>query len=671
MTEDRGATWIIEQWGRFFTDPQQQESIYKYVNKGRPWVKLQFLDIAKFNQELADMLLDTPEEVVKGAEMALAKIDHGSEVPLVPRIFGLPKSQQRHVWQIRTEDVGVFIGVKGIINKSSGVVHVCSCARYECIRCGAILNVLMESNGRFKVPRACGCGSKTGFRLLDTEVEDSIKMGIADDLMDNDNRDRAIAREKMVVMMRDLTCFAIDKLIKPGKKVIVNGYLKYLKDEKTNVMDSEFVANSIEFVEVGWQTIRILPGTEERILEVAKSPTLLRDMSESIADIEGHPEAKLACLLQLAGAPNLYDSTQNIASRGTIHLLLVGEPGVAKTYLAKRAGGICPIYSFQSAVTSSGRGLVASVAQDKVMGCWVIYPGVVAMASKGVVVIDEVEKTHEDDYGDHNNAMNDMRVFVAKANVKGVLETETSYLATANPKHKIFSNYESFYSQIEMPKDFLDRFDLILPIVPAKTKEQRDKVMDIMLQRHSKHTKSEWTPKYDHAFMREYIAYGRQKFPTPALAPHLFTFIKEELHNLMKPKQEEQVRVSFRQLESILRFAYASARLHLRDITEEDVKIAFDLKKESFRSLGIIDEQGGFSWVALEDIKPDDITRSAKLMDIIREEMPLKGPPTDIEKILDACVKQGLDRFKSEVEIDKLRSQGVFFEPRRGQIMWT
>src|SRR3990167_8271229 len=98
-------------------------------------------------------------------------------------------------------------------------------------------------------------------------------------------------------------------------------------------------------------------------------------------------------------------------------MLLIGNPGEAKTYLAKRAGAISPIFSFQSADTASGKGLVAAVVQDKDIGAWTIYPGVVAMANKGVVTIDEIDKTHKEDYGDHNNAMNDMMVIIAKSNV--------------------------------------------------------------------------------------------------------------------------------------------------------------------------------------------------------------------------------------------------------------
>ena len=75
-------------------------------------------------------------------------------------------------------------------------------------------------------------------------------------------------------------------------------------------------------------------------------------------------EVKHALLLQLVGADNVYDKSGFLEERGCIHIALIGNPGTGKTYMSRRIGKFWPIYRFTSAVTATGRGLIAVATFD-------------------------------------------------------------------------------------------------------------------------------------------------------------------------------------------------------------------------------------------------------------------------------------------------------------------
>ena len=626
-----------------------------------------FDSLSKWNIDLANELLANPEDTIKAAEIALKSIDITEDKELSVWFVGLPKSQQKNIWQVRKNDIGGMLGLRGIINKISPITPICKSAKFECPTCGSITTIL-QTDTAFKEPSKCSCGRKGRMIMLHKEMEDTIKLGLIDDLMEEDNADRSIAREKLSILSGDnLTSQDIDRRLKPGKKVIINGYFKYMQKANSKEFDLVFQANSIEFVEVGWDTVKVNKTEERQIKELAKQDDIIERLSDSIADVEGFKEVKAACLLLLAGAPHMHDKNKHLVSRGTIHVLLIGNPGTGKSFLAKRAGAISPLHYFQSAATASGKGLVASVVKDPDIDGYAVYPGVVVMASKGVATIDEIDKTNKDDYGDHNNAMNECEVTIAKANIKARLEADTSYLATANPEHRVFTTFEPYHEQIAMPKDFQDRFDIIFPMMPSDKAEERDRIMDIMLERHiGDEEQKKWNPEFTHEFIRKYIAYCRRANPKPKVSRELFKTIKKRLSELMRPKDEEQVKVSYRHLESIMRFAYASARLRLRDITESDIDLAFSLKFASFKELGIIDISGAYNWSVEEGVQEEKISDDKVIHDILKEMLPDTSALAEIQEIVNACIKKGIEEEKVDEYIEKKKMMGDFIEPKRG-----
>lgn len=661
----------INRFQKFFEDIYKEKIITSFM-EGKKYFEINFNDLVLADMELTEQFLNEPEDIFRVMEAALEHFDIPENLrPFKPRLVKLPTEYIRDVWEIRNEDIGKFIAIKGIISKFSNIIHDCQSAKFECKSCGLKITILMK-DGKFKEPSKCTCGGRNFIRMKPTMI-DLMRVGITDDLMDEDNKNRSVARTKIAILAGTLTSREAESLIATGRKVILNGYFEYKQKGNTTEFESVFMVNSIEYIEVGWHAVELTKSEVNHIEELAKQPDIICRLAQSVADIKGYDEAKKACLLQLAGSPHIYDKNGVLASRGTIHVLLIGNPSTAKTYMAKRFGRINPIYSFQSASTASGKGLVAAVQNDPEMGCATLYPGVVAMANRGVVVIDEIDKTNEDDYGDHNNAMEDMEVIVAKSNVKARLETKTSYLATANPESRVFIQEIPFFKQINMPADFQDRFDIIFPMFSPTDKDKMESIMDIMLDRHLEDGEKQlWQPEFDHEFIQKYIAHCIKTKERPKMSKELFPFIKEKVHELMKPKNEEQEKITFRNINSITRFAYASARLHLRDVTKDDLLIAFELKRRSFIDLKIIDEHGVTDWGMIEHIVPDQPSLTEKvhrLRSLIRE-MTNNFVDGKIPwvNLVEAAQKAGISEDETDELFEKLKRNGDVYEPVYGFI---
>ena len=97
---------------------------------------------------------------------------------------------------------------------------------------------------------------------------------------------------------------------------------------------------------------------------MAKSPNIYELIARSIApSIWGFKDIKkaIACLLFGGSRKRLPDG---LTRRGDINLLLLGDPGTAKSQLLKFVERVAPIAVYTSGKGSSAAGLTASVIRD-------------------------------------------------------------------------------------------------------------------------------------------------------------------------------------------------------------------------------------------------------------------------------------------------------------------
>merc|ERR550534_2467914 len=136
---------------------------------------------------------------------------------------------------------------------------------------------------------------------------------------------------------------------------------------------------------------------EESFRRLASQPDVYETVAKSIApSIYGSDDIKksIACLLFGGSRKRLPDG---LTRRGDINVLLLGDPGTAKSQLLKFVERVSPVSVYTSGKGSSAAGLTASVMRDPSSRNFVVEAGAMVLADGGVVCIDEFDKMREDD----------------------------------------------------------------------------------------------------------------------------------------------------------------------------------------------------------------------------------------------------------------------------------
>ncbi len=658
-----------EEFIKLYTYPD----LLKNISSGLQSITIDCAELARFDPELADNLLDEPEEIIKAAEQAVFELD----LPSKPRDFkirfkNLPTTQKLMVRDIRSKHVGKFLSVQGIVRQKSDVRPQVTSARFECPSCGNIISVL-QLDPKFKDPSRCGCGRKGKFRLLSKEMVDAQRIVLEEspDALEGGDQPKRMD----IFLKHDLVSPLTDRKTNPGTKILVNGVVKevpiILREGGQSIrFDLLIEANYVQPIEEDVLEMGITPEEEEKIKELARDPGVYEKLIYSLApSIYGHDRTKEAIVMQLVGGcqKKREDGTR---TRGDLHILLIGDPGAGKSMLLKRSQVVAPKSRYVTGKGATGAGLTAAVVRDEFLKGWALEAGALVLANNGFVMIDELDKMSKEDRSAMHEALEQQSVSISKANIQATLRCETTVLAAANPKFGRFDPYDLIAKQIDLPPTLINRFDLIFPIKDLPDEKNDAKLASFILSLHKEGVSK--NVEIDTDLLRKYIAYTRRNMH-PALTDEAIEEIKGYYVSMRNTGQEESgiraIPITARQLEALVRLAEASAKVRLsQTVSREDAKRAISLVDYCLRQVGLDRETGKIDIDRISSgITASQRNRIVMVKEVISElEKKLGSKTIPVEEIVQEAETRGIPAEQADEVIEKLKRVGDIFEPKKG-----
>ncbi|EGO25411.1 hypothetical protein SERLADRAFT_361106 [Serpula lacrymans var. lacrymans S7.9] len=514
------------------------------------------------------------------------------------RISDLPLSSSLR--DLRRSNLNNLVRVSGVVTRRSGVFPQLKYVKFDCRKCGAVLGPFYQDATReVRINYCANCESKGPFPVNSeqTVYRNYQKMTLQES--PGSVPPGRLPRHREVILLWDL----IDNA-KPGEEIEVTGIYRNNFDASLNskngfpVFSTIIEANHINKKEDLFAAFRLTEEDEKEMRTLARDERVRKRIIKSIApSIYGHEDIKTAIALSLfGGVPK--DVNRKHRIRGDINVLLLGDPGTAKSQFLKYAEKTAHRSVFATGQGASAVGLTASVRKDPITREWTLEGGALVLADKGTCLIDEFDKMNDADRTSIHEAMEQQSISISKAGIVTTLQARCAIIAAANPIRGKYNPTIPFQQNVELTEPILSRFDVLCVV-----KDTVDPVQDELLARFvvGSHLRSH--PKFEadkeemdvgtsldadiipQDILRKYIMYAREK-----IRPKLYDMDEEKLSRLYADLRRESMAtgsypITLRHLESMIRMAEASAKMSLREfVRADDIDVAISVAVGSFVS---------------------------------------------------------------------------------------
>ncbi|MCR5026908.1 MAG: minichromosome maintenance protein MCM [Methanobrevibacter sp.] len=617
-----------------------------------------------FDPDLADLLIDKPEEVIEAAQIAVKNID-----PLAKDAdLNIRFKNVTNIVPLKTllsKYIGTFVSAEGIVRKTDEIRPRIETAVFECRGCMRLHEVEQTSDRTILEPSLCGeCGGRS-FRLLQEESHyiDTQTARMQEPL---ENLSGGTEPKQMLMILED---DLVDEL-NPGDKVRITGTLKTFREERSGKFKNYIYVNHIEPLEQEFEELHLSEEDEERILELANDPNIYEKIIKSTApSIKGYRQVKEAIALQLFGG-----STKKLADetrlRGDIHILIVGDPGIGKSQILKYVSKLAPRSIYTSGKGTTGAGLTAAAVRDE-LGGWSLEAGALVLGDQGNVCVDELDKMRSEDRSALHEALEQQTVSIAKAGIMATLNSRCSVLAAANPKFGRFDRFKVVGEQVDLPAPIISRFDLMFVIEDKPSRKKDSELAEHILEIHKSH-KIDYIIEPD--LLRKYIAYARKNI-NPVLTEEandvLKSFYVDTRNSSSNTEENSSVPITARQLEAIIRLSEASAKIKFKEFVEkEDAEKAIKLQMYCLKELGVDPETGEIEADIISGGKPkserDRMTLIINEVKLLEEEYDGEAPLSTLIRNMEE--NHGVSEDKVEALVKNLTQKGILYTPRHGYV---
>ena len=503
-----------------FIDPVTEETIVKVsqeidgfqekvLNKNPGWRSLyvDFDELCQWIPTLRMKLKISPSKVIRELSGILEEVieerfggdflDHGyfhiRPVPNIP-------DNDSGFDNIASKMIGKLVNLRGIVTRITRVQPYPKTIKFVCMQCGYVYNLEIKSHSvYYPPPKNCPnaeCPGR-GRATWDMVIEDSRYVDFQKITIQEEPdylRSREQPRTVKIVIIDDIV-----GMIKPGSRVMVSGLLVakplFVETRKSwdySLFDLHVHAFNVQPQDSEEREIEKITDEREReILDFVEKyvnmengrDLYFKQLIDAVAPmIYGYEMVKQALLCVAVGGQT-YIPSKGGRIRGTINILLVGDPGCGKSKMIESVGAIVAIFEYSSGQASTKAGMTAGVIKED--GNMELEAGLVVRADGGVAAIDEFEKVDKNDRSALLEQMEHGRVTVHKYKFHETLNARCGVIGAANPKDGELKPPDemTIQKQIEdIPLPIQSRFDLIFLIEDIPDPPKDRKIVEKMME---------------------------------------------------------------------------------------------------------------------------------------------------------------------------------------------
>ncbi len=657
----------------FFKMDKYRERISSMAVSGSSSFVVDFDELLASEPKLAQLLMESPDDYFEyanraaKAQLQIEEAEYAEEIKTITvRFRGLPEATPLRV--LGSKHIGKLVMLEGIVVRASPARPMVMEAAFRCKWCSA-MSFVTQSGPFLTAPTACSapeCRRKSAFDFVQEESTFIDSQDVRIQERPEDLPPGQLPRWLDIkLLQRDLVDAA-----RPGDHVSVVGITRahatrLPKVGQLRTFSLQLDTNHIDVESKEPEKILITPEEEEQILELAKDPEVHNKILHSLApSIYGNEHLKEAVMYLLFGGTA--KKFPDITIRGDMNVLIVGDPGTAKSQLLQYTSKIAPRGLYTSGRGTTAAGLTAAVLRDKTGGM-TLEAGALVLADKGVAAIDEMDKMRTEDRVAIHEVMEQHTVSVAKGGIVATLNARTSVLAAANPTLGRYDPYRTVSENISLPVTILSRFDLIFVLrdVPEEVKDAR--TTEHILDLHRRGTIPTEAP-IDSELFRKYVSYSKNIHPT--LSQEALDCLKDFYLRMRSASETEgtPVAITARQLESLVRVAEARARIALKQQVElEDAERAIEIMKISLEQVGIDISSQKFDIDIIMTGKPKSLRDKLSIILGLITTMEKETGMVDKERLMERLQTE-YDILGGEAErmIKQMIKEGSLFEPKNG-----
>lgn len=667
----------VERFQNLLKSDKYRQRLSQIAVSGAKSLLVDFEDLMTSDSNLAENLIEKPDEYVRysedaaWAQLRIEEPEYAEEIKRVRvRFRGLPEKVPLRL--VGSDHIGNLIMVDGILVRAASILPFLTKAIFKCRRCGSLIE-LPQTDSILTFPPVCSdpaCRRTGPFDLVEDESEFINSQEIRIQERPEDLPPGQLPRGVNVKLLEDLVDVA-----RPGDRVTITGVVRtqreYLPRQGALRTFNLFLeASYIDIAGKETEIVQITPEEEKWIQELSRDPLIHQKIIRSIApSIYGYPDIKEAIMYLLFGGIPKHLS-DGISIRGDPNILIIGDPGTAKSQLLQYVAKIAPRGLYTSGRGSTAAGLTAAVIREKT-GEMSLEAGALVLADRGVCAIDEIDKMRPEDRVAIHEAMEQQTVSIAKGGIVATLNARTSILAAANPALGRYDPYRTVTENINLPVTILSRFDLIFVIRDEPRKDADESMAAHILTLH-KTGASPVEPPIPPPMLRKYVSYSKQIKPilTDEAIKRLQDFY---LQMRTTESRDSPIAITARQLESLIRIAEACARIAMRkEVTVEDAQAAILLTRKSLEQVGIDTSSGKFDIDLIMTGKPKSLRDRLQVILSTLTEIEKAEGFTNENELYDRLQKEfDIERVEAARLIEQLVRDGMVYRPKLGYLKKT